>query len=159
MLFRIVTLYLLLASSNASFLRLHGIRSVKQDEDKPRKLKTGGDTDCGGKLSTETLIAFGLDPSFSCTALADRSDIPCVTIAELNNVNPDPISTCRVSEDCTAPSNCYWLPNPAGPTGAPVANCFIDRETATEWPALQPDGEPVGETVPKEICREGIVIP
>ena len=155
MIFRIVTLSLLLASSNALLLRGNGGVNREETKKKERKLASpdGAGGGCGKKLSAETMIAFGLDPLMNCTAIA-RSDIPCVTIAELNNLVPADGSTCTTSEDCTLPSNCYYLPNPGGPTSQPVANCFVDRAAAADWVALQPDGEPVNEDVPKEICRE-----
>ena len=155
MIFRIVTLSLLLASSNALLLRGNGGVNREETKKKERKLKSGdGGGLCGTKVSAETLIAFGLDPNFDCAALS-RSDYACVSISDLNGAVPDPtLSTCVTSEDCTLPSNCYYLPNPGGTASAPAANCFATREDAADWVALQPDGQPVNLDVPKEICRE-----
>jgi hypothetical protein len=155
MLFRLVTLSILLVSSNASLL-LRGNGDVNREERKERKLKSGdGSTrGCGTKLSAETMIAFGLDPNMNCTEIS-RSDIPCVPITDLNGIVPDPaLSTCVTSEDCASPMNCFYLPNPGGTASQPAANCFVDRAAAADWVALQPDGEPVNLDVPKEICRE-----
>mmetsp|Transcript_16943 Transcript_16943/g.30696 ORF Transcript_16943/g.30696 Transcript_16943/m.30696 type:complete len:159 (+) Transcript_16943:71-547(+) len=149
------TLSLLLARSNASLL-LRGSNEGMNGEEpkKERKLASGDGTSCGEKLSAETMIAFGLDPLMNCTEIS-RSDIPCVPITDLNGIVPDPaLSTCVTSEDCASPMNCFYLPNPGGTASQPAANCFVDRDAAADWVALQPDGEPVNVDVPKEICRE-----
>lgn len=147
MIFRTVTLYLLLASSNASLLR--GFGGVENKDEKQRRLGSGSgdDTGCGQKLSEETMIAFGLDPNMNCTALS-KTDYDCVPLSQVPQLSVE--STCDSSEDCDVEDeSCFYVPNQVGPVGLPIAHC-----NTREGAAADVDGITVDLNVPKQICED-----
>lgn len=142
---------LLLASSNALLLRGGTLRKLGSGSGE----NTG---DCGGKISGETLDAFGLGADFNCTMYADKSEFDCVaTDASLLS----PQSTCFTTEECRAQDlswSCFYVPNVlSGPAGLPLASCGTRESIAASVDTGKVMG--VALSVPKEICIKDIAIP
>lgn len=124
----VLVLLLLITASNALLLR--GVHKESNDE-KERKLKsgTGGDTGCGGKLSDETIFAFGLDPSI-LSSMCDEADAQrSETCVEPANV-PTGVNTAvcdNVTKFCPTGLSCYIIRDPGTYLGDPTSVCSTEQ--------------------------------